>query len=583
VAIDCAGAPSSANGREPPHDLAVEAAVLAAMLLSADAARLVLAGPLRAEHFYSPAHRRIFTTVQDLVAAGSPVDAVVVESLLRDRGLLDLVGGPSYLDQLVRATPAAAEHVEAHAKIGFDKWRLRLAIDTHLAIVAQGYGEVGDVNAYLDAAVRAVAEHQREAPRIAGGFVLGVQPLDADELFVPLPPVDFLSKDLQWCQGRPATIVGVGGCGKTLAIQSAALSLASGARPIWEHFAIGRRARVLHLDHDNGTRAMQRRYQRLALGMGLTADDVRGFIRFIPGPRIRATDPRARDAYRRAVEGWDICFLDSLKGFTTGIDENDARIRDCFDQILLPVSEDTGCAFVVLHHAGKGGAQKPDHEAGRGSSAIFDGSGSQLRFTLGTIEVGRGAGESTCSKCSEAGTIEDGATQAASLCLACMGVGCGSEADAEAGAGGSSGREVRRVTMAKAASEAAGKDLAPFYLDFLDVPDPEAVDSKAGVRVVYRAEERVGSPAPRDEALGKALRYVRERTAAGEPVRGIEELARAIRVHRRTASQAAVQLKRERLIVNEPEQVGRGAPKPRLWACSTPDFVRPFHDLACTS
>jgi replicative DNA helicase len=116
--------PSSANGREPPHDLPVEAAGLAAMLLSADAARLVLAGPLRAEHFYSPAHRHIFTAVQDLVAAESPVDVVVVESLLRDRGLLDLVVGPSFLDQLGHATPAA-EHVEAHAKIVFDKWRIR--------------------------------------------------------------------------------------------------------------------------------------------------------------------------------------------------------------------------------------------------------------------------------------------------------------------------------------------------------------------------------------------------------------------------------------------------------------------------
>jgi hypothetical protein len=357
-----------------------------------------------------------------------------------------------------------------------------------------------------------------------------VRPIDVDDLLAPLPPVDFLSRDLQWCVGRPATIVGVGGCGKTIAIQSAALSLASGVRPIWDHFPVGRRSRVLHLDHDNGTRATQRRYQRLAFGMGLSADDLRGFLRFVPGPKIRLTDQRARDAYRRAVEGWDLCILDSLRGFTTGVDENDARIRDCFDQILMSVSEDTGCAFVVLHDMDTGAAQKPDHESGSGSPAILDGSGSQLRFVL------------VCGEPSHAG---------------------------------GSARELRRVTMAKAASESAGNDLAPFLLDFEDVPSNETVDLRAGVRVVYRAEEQAKAAGRGDDAIDKALKYVRAKTLAHEPVRGIEEIARAIRVHRRRASAAVAQLEREKLIVNEPERIGHGAPKPRLWASSAAGFVRP--------
>jgi hypothetical protein len=250
------------------------------------------------------------------------------------------------------------------------------------------------------------------------------------------------------------------------------------------------------------------------------------------------TDPRALDAYRRAVEGWDFCILDSLRGFTLGVDENDARIRDYFDQILMPVSEDTGCAFVVLHHMGKGGAQKPDNEAGRGSSGIFDGSGSQLRFTLTT---------------GHASVIDD----------------------QDAGNTGGSGPELRRVTMAKAASEGTGKDLAPFYLDFEDVPDNEAVDLKAGVRVAYRAEDQSKTAGRGNDALEKVLRYVRARTLAHEPVAGIEELAKGIHVHRRRVGDAVAQLVREGLIVDEPERVGHGLPKPRLWACSSGGFVRP--------
>jgi hypothetical protein len=567
-------APPVVSGRVPPQDLDAEAAVLSAILLSREALDRVV-GILKPEHFYSDANGRIYDVAQELAAAGRPVDIVVVASVLRDRDRLAQIGGSSYLAQLTDATPAVA-HVEAHAQIIFDKWRVRVAIATHQAIAAEGYGDVGDVDAFLDAAARAVAEQERNAPRIGGGLVLGVRPLDVEELFAPLAPVDFLSKDLQWCVGRPATIVGVGGCGKTMAIQSAALSLASGTRPIWKHFPVGRRARVLHMDHDNGTRATQRRYQRLAFGMGLSQDDLRGYLRFVPVPKTRLTDPRARDAYRRAVEGWDLCILDSLRGFTMGVDENDARIRDCFDQILMPVSEDTGCAFVVLHHMGKGGAQKPDNEAGRGSSGIFDGSGSQLRFTLSASDGRRGSGERACPKCHGTGTIDGLGHHEGGMCFACGGSGRVSASDdGEASDSGGSGPELRRVTMAKAASEGTGKDLAPFYLDFEDVPDNEAVDLKAGVRVVYRAEAQSKTAGRGTDALEQVLKYVRARTLAHEPVGGIEELAKEIHVHRRRVRDAVDQLEREQLIANEPEQVGRGAPKPRLWACSAADFVRP--------
>jgi hypothetical protein len=47
-------------------------------------------------------------------------------------------------------------------------------------------------------------------------------------------------------------------------------------------------------------------------------------------------------------------------------------------------------------------------------------------------------------------------------------------------------------------------------------------------------------------------------------------------VQRRRASAAVAQLLREKLVVDEAEQIGRGRPKPRLWACSASDFTRPL-------
>src|SRR5262249_44740555 len=108
--------PPSVAGRVPPHDLDAEAAVLSAVLLSGDAVRLVLAGPLRPVNFYSAAKSRICEAIGDLAAAGTPVDIVSVAAWLRGRERLAQVGGAPYLAQLADATPAVA-HVEAHAAI----------------------------------------------------------------------------------------------------------------------------------------------------------------------------------------------------------------------------------------------------------------------------------------------------------------------------------------------------------------------------------------------------------------------------------------------------------------------------------
>jgi hypothetical protein len=101
------------------------------------------------------------------------------------------------------------------------------------------------------------------------------------------------------------------------------------------------------------------------------------------------------------------------------------------------------------------------------------------------------------------------------------------------------------------------------------------VDLKAGVRVVYRPDEESRTAGRGSDVRDKVLRYVRARTLAHEPVPGIEELARDVHLHRRRVGDAVAQLVREELIVDEPERVGHGLPKPRLWACSAGGFVRP--------
>jgi len=146
-------------GRVPPHDLDTEAAVLSAILLDRDALDRVLEF-LKPEQFYSEANGRIFEAAQELSIASIPVDVVSVAAWLRDRGRLAQIGGPSYLAQLTDATPAVA-HVAFHARIIREKWRLRQLIATCQRVSAEGYGDVGVVQEFIDSAEQSIYDIAR--------------------------------------------------------------------------------------------------------------------------------------------------------------------------------------------------------------------------------------------------------------------------------------------------------------------------------------------------------------------------------------------------------------------------------------
>lgn len=147
------------GGRVPPSDLDAEGAVLSAVLLSAEAFDRVQE-ILRPEHFYADANRRVFEAVVDLQSMMRPVDLVSVAGWLRDKGRLQQVGGTPYLAQLADATPAVA-HAEAHARVIREKWRLRQLIATCQRFAAEGYGDTGEAQSFIDQAEQAVFEIAR--------------------------------------------------------------------------------------------------------------------------------------------------------------------------------------------------------------------------------------------------------------------------------------------------------------------------------------------------------------------------------------------------------------------------------------
>jgi replicative DNA helicase len=145
--------PQPIDGRVPPNDLDAEAAVLSAAML--DPAALDKVTDLKAEHFYSEAHRRIYEGCLELRAAGQPVDILSVGSWLKDRQRLAQVGGTQYLAQILDAAPVVA-NVGAYGRIIIEKYRIRQLILACQRVTATGYGDYGDPQAFIDGAEQAI-------------------------------------------------------------------------------------------------------------------------------------------------------------------------------------------------------------------------------------------------------------------------------------------------------------------------------------------------------------------------------------------------------------------------------------------
>lgn len=136
--------------RTPPHNIEAEQAVLGAIFLDQDA--LTSASELlMPESFYRTAHQKIFEVMLKLSDKGEPIDLVTATAALADQGLLEEVGGVSYLAELAEAVPTAA-NVEYYARIIAEKSLLRRLIRTATHIVSDGYEREDDVEGLLNEA-----------------------------------------------------------------------------------------------------------------------------------------------------------------------------------------------------------------------------------------------------------------------------------------------------------------------------------------------------------------------------------------------------------------------------------------------
>jgi replicative DNA helicase len=136
------------NDRLPPQNIDAEEAILGGILLDPEALSRV-SDLLRPEAFYLSAHQQIYKTMLVLQGQGSPTDLMSVTTWLRDRGLLDKVGGQGKLVQLIDRTVSAV-NIDQYALLVTDKYMRRKLIQAGNEIAHLGHDSTSDLEQILD-------------------------------------------------------------------------------------------------------------------------------------------------------------------------------------------------------------------------------------------------------------------------------------------------------------------------------------------------------------------------------------------------------------------------------------------------
>lgn len=140
------------------HSPDSEQAVLGALLLPGSSA-VDRIGQLKPGHFFTEAHRLIFSEIIAMAAQGLALDPVTVAERLDIAGLSEKTGGLTYLGELANNTPSAA-NAGRYAQTVVDKALERelLAASDRIQAIASGVGSTKDKLAAAQSSIMAITE-----------------------------------------------------------------------------------------------------------------------------------------------------------------------------------------------------------------------------------------------------------------------------------------------------------------------------------------------------------------------------------------------------------------------------------------
>jgi len=152
--------------KTPPHSLEAERTVLGGILVKNQNLNVVLS-TISPEDLYRDAHRLILERIIGLIDRGLPVDLLTLTEDAQRAGILEGIGGASYLASLLDGVPRNL-NVEYYTQIIKEKALLRRLIMSSSRIIQESYDQKEDADELLNAAQAAIVEIAEQ--RIKPGF-----------------------------------------------------------------------------------------------------------------------------------------------------------------------------------------------------------------------------------------------------------------------------------------------------------------------------------------------------------------------------------------------------------------------------
>ena len=142
--------------RVPPHSMEAEMALLGSVMLRPDVIYEIL-DIVTASSFYFDKHRIIFETMLELFGKHQPIDILSLSSRLKEKDVLERIGGTTFLAELSSTVPSSA-NAKHYAEIVMKKYMMRQLIEASEHLSHLGFNEAGELEEILDQAERKVFE-----------------------------------------------------------------------------------------------------------------------------------------------------------------------------------------------------------------------------------------------------------------------------------------------------------------------------------------------------------------------------------------------------------------------------------------
>lgn len=140
--------------RTLPNNIEAEQAVISSMLLSKNALTKAC-DVLEKEHFYLDRHAKIFDSIKTLFERKDPIDITTIATELKNKNMLNEVGGVEYLTEVLNSEATAA-NIDYYIKIVLDDALRRALIEKSTEITALGYNNELSIEEVIDDAEKRI-------------------------------------------------------------------------------------------------------------------------------------------------------------------------------------------------------------------------------------------------------------------------------------------------------------------------------------------------------------------------------------------------------------------------------------------